>query len=113
MLGSGGGRSKFEHDVAVAHQFLDGLANRNADPTDPGELADVLVDIAAARRLAAARHRAAFGRGNLGHQHPAHPAATSDDTHLGPGHVLPPVLLRLERLPIVRQNTSRRPGDSA
>ena len=57
MLGGRGGRGEFEHDIAVADQLLDGLADRDADAPDPGELTDVLVDIAAARRLAAAGDR--------------------------------------------------------
>ena len=106
MLGGSGGRGEFEHHVAVADQLVDRLADRDADPPDPGQLADVLVDIAAAGRLAAAGDGAALGGGDLGDQHSSHPAAAADDAHLGLGHALPPILPGPGRLPIARKKTS-------
>src|SRR5271169_4395627 len=90
MFGGGGGRGKFEHDIAVADQLVHRLADRDADSPDPGKLADVLVDIAAAGRLAAAGDGASLGGRDLDDQHSTHPAAASDDTHLGLRHAPSP-----------------------
>src|SRR5579875_809123 len=106
MRGGRFGRGEFDDDIAVAHQLFDVLADRDADPPDTGELADILIDVAAAGRFAAAGDGATRGRGDLGDQPPAHAAAAADAPQLNPSHPR----LRLstaERLPIGGEKTSR------
>ena len=55
------GDGEFDHDIAVADQLLGVVADRDAEAPDPGEFADILIDIAAARLRAAAGERAPFG----------------------------------------------------
>jgi hypothetical protein len=90
MLGGRRRRGELQYHVADADQLVDGLADRDPDPPDTGEFADVLVDITAARRLAAAGDATIFGRRDLGDQHPSHSAAASDDADLGLCHLPPP-----------------------
>ena len=66
------------------------VADGDAEPADPREFADVLIDMATARPGVAAGQRAILARRDLGDQHPAHSAAASDDPHPRPGHVAPP-----------------------
>src|SRR5882724_12932634 len=50
--GMGGSRCRsgeINHDVTIADYLLGVVADCNAEPADPGELTDVLIDVAAAR----------------------------------------------------------------
>src|SRR5438128_2086832 len=76
--------------AAAARPRLRAVAGDDAKPADPGELAEVLADRAAARPGDAAGQRAALGRDDVGDQHAAHPAAAPDNPDSGLGHACLP-----------------------
>ena len=83
-------RGELDRDIAVAQQPVRAVAGDDAKPADPGELAEVLADRAAARPGDAAGQRAALGRDDVGDQHAAHPAAAPDNPDSGLGHACLP-----------------------
>ncbi len=76
---------EFDHDIGGGEKGGDVAAGYKTDRADAGEIADILAEIAARRRVDAARQLAARRRRDFGGQHPPHaPGATRyPDAKLG------------------------------
>ena len=90
MLGRRVGGGELDRDVAVAQQRFGAVSRGYPEPADAGQFAEILSERRAARPRRAARQGATVGSSNVGDQHTADPAGTSD--HPDPG-------LRHRRLP--------------